>query len=218
MGFFGKIKENFNHGGVRVQLQAPSSVTGNEIIAVSVVLSADSPQTVNSVKVQIKVQQREQGMNVSMGNSDSFGSSNQQTAQQVIAEVESRESFTLAAGETKTVQLQLALNGNAGRGNDPFAGIGGTLGSVLQAATSIAQNFDNVSYIYSLHATADVAGIAMDPGDHQPLQVLPPTAEPTAQLPTTSLAPQPSALVQPQPTPITPAEPSSLQPPTDGQP
>ncbi len=42
MGFFGKIKENLSHGGVKIQLQAPASVSMQD--AVLPVISAELRQ------------------------------------------------------------------------------------------------------------------------------------------------------------------------------
>jgi hypothetical protein len=59
---------------------------------------------------------------------------------QTVAQVENREPFTLAPGETKTVNLQLYINGGT-------SGLMGTL-------QNVTQSFGHINYIYSVHASA----------------------------------------------------------------
>lgn len=227
MGLFGKLKQNMNHGGVKIHIAAPSSVPSNQVIPVAVTISADSSQTINSVKAEIKAQAKEQGIAMGGGNMGGMGVQQGRTMAQTIAEVESREAFTIAPGETKTVNLELYIGGSAGSGNPlgQMANAGGGLGGVMQAVASAAQNFEHVNYIYSVHASADVEGVSLDPGDKLPIQILPPTAavqtaQPTQpsssvpgqnQLPTTPpIPPLPGMQVPPQTTPNT--ESNSTQP------
>jgi|GEM_PF-815689 hypothetical protein len=203
MGLFGKLKENM-HGGVQVHVQAPSSVPGNQVIPVTVTLSADSTQTVNSVKAEIKAQAREQGLSIgggNMGGGHGMGVNDERTMHQTVAQVESREAFTINPGETKTVNLQLYLNGSAGSGN-PLAQLntgGGALGGAIKAMATAAQAFDHINYIYTVHASADVQGVHMAPSDKQPIQILPPTESAPAAQPV-----QPAAAEQPGQTPAPP--------------
>jgi len=60
MGLFSKLKSNMD-GGVQVHIQAPSSTPSNQVIPVTVTITADSSQTINNVKAEIKAQAREQG-------------------------------------------------------------------------------------------------------------------------------------------------------------
>jgi hypothetical protein len=212
MGLFGKISNNLHHGGVKVRLEAPASVPSNEVIPVTVNITADSTQTINAVKVEIKAQEREQGMGmggvgVGIGNNNmNNGYNNQQSTEQTVAVVESRETFTINAGETKTVQLQLALNGTAAMGNglSQLQGAAGNFGNALAAIASVASNFENISYTYSVHAYVDVADIAMDPSDKQPIQILPPVQQAPAPQPV-----QPQTVAAPAPLPPT-SNPSGL--------
>ncbi|HSW98407.1 MAG TPA: hypothetical protein VLF71_01070 [Candidatus Saccharimonadales bacterium] len=162
MGLLSRLKANFTHGGVKISLQAPSSVAPNQLIPVTVMLTADSPQTITSVKAEVKAKAKEQGMRVGNGG---VGVQAGGTMSQTIAQVESREAFTLAAGETKTVTLQLQLAGPA----NMLGQAGGAMGNVLQG---VMQSVAHVNYLYSIHASADVQGIALDPSVSQILQVL----------------------------------------------
>jgi len=213
MGFFGKIKANFNHGGVKVHVQAPSSVPANQVIPVTVSITADSSQSVKSVTAEIKAIAREQGVNIGLGYGIGTGGAGnpQNTAtSQVVAKAENREPFTIAAGETKEVTLELFVSGMGTMGNfNP----GGALGGALQAISSISQNFSHMNFTYTVHASADVEGITLDPSDKQPIQILPPTEAAAPIQPESVAAAATPAPAQPET--ITPAVPPSEQPTND---
>ena len=213
MGLFNKLKSSMN-GGVRVHVQAPSSVPSNQVIQVSIAVTSDSSQIINSVKAQIKAQAKEQGF--TMGGGQGVGVQEGRTMEQTVAQAESREPFTIGSGETKTVNLQLYLNGGAA-GTGPMGQMGnagGAIGGVLQTMASLAQNFDHVNYIYTVHGSVDVQGHSLNPSDKQPIQILPPSESVQ-----TALAPQidnpqpqsPMSVSQPQ-MPMTSAQPQPDQP------
>lgn len=170
MGIFSKLKQRLN-GGVTLQLGVPSTVAENQIIPVSVTVVADSAQTVASVKAVLKVEAKEQGMTMGGG----IGVQQSETMAQTIAQVQSNEPFTLAPGETKTVNLELYINGGAGVGNPmaQLSNVGGALGGVLQAVASAAQGFQHVNYLYTVHASADVEGVSIDPSAKVAIQIIP---------------------------------------------
>jgi hypothetical protein len=185
MGLFSKIKDNLHHGGVKVQVQAPASIPANQAIPIAVTLTADSPQTITNVKVEVRAEAKEQGVTFGGPNRGGMGVEESQTTEQTIAQAESRQAFTIASGETKTVNLELYLNGAAGNNLLGSAGnASGALGGALQAIATAAQSFDHVNYLYSVHASADVEGITLDPSDKVPIQILPPTAMQTTASPT----------------------------------
>jgi hypothetical protein len=174
MGLFSRLKANFNHGGVKVRVSAPDAIPSNQVIPVQVTVTADSAQTIMSVKAEIKAQMREQGVNLGSGGGIGVGVQRNTATSQTVAVAENREQFMLSPGESKTVELQLYINGSAANPNSLAAldtGLG-ALGGVVQ---SLVQNFDHVNYLYSVHASADVDGINLDPNDKQPIQILPPT-------------------------------------------
>ncbi len=212
MGLFGKLKQNMNHGGVKVHIQAPSSVPGNQVIPVTVTITADSSQTINSVKAEIRAEAKEQGVNIG-GPNGGVGMQSSRSMPQTIAQVENREPFTIAPGETKTINLELYISGSAASGNpmSQVANIGGGLGTALQAVAAVAQNFDHVSYLYTVHASADVPGVSLDPGDHQPIQILPPTAAAPQPTQPASSAPVQSQPQTTLPTPSLPGMPAPVQ-------
>jgi hypothetical protein len=191
MGLFSK----FGHGGVKVHVQAPSSIPSNQVIPVTVTISADSTHTIKSVKAEIKAQAREQGIGIGIGGSgigigqggfNNAGVEEGTTAYQTIAQVESREPLSVGPGEVKTVNLQLYIDGSAGSSRQLGGAnnASGVLGGALRAIANVAGNLDHVNYIYRVYASADVEGVALNPSDHQPIQILPPqeqaqTAQPT---------------------------------------
>lgn len=155
MGFFGKIKQNLQHGGVKVQLQAADTVSLQAAsLPVTVIVSAtDQPAQVNSVKAAITVQSFAKSPS-----SGKFGSTPDIGTSTVAAQAETNEPFSLSPGQSKTVQLSVVINPN----QLPAASIGAsTLGKLL----------DPSQYQYYVQATADVAGIAIDPAASQKLTI-----------------------------------------------
>jgi hypothetical protein len=224
MGLFGKLKDNMNHGGVKVHIQAPSSVPGNQVIPVTVSVTADSSQTINSIKAEIKASAREEGIGFGGGGmGGGVGVREGRTMSQTVAQVESREPFTIGPGETKTVNLQLFIDGNAGSGNSvaQLGNMGGGIGGAFQALATVAQTMEHVNYIYTVHASADVAGVSIDPSDKLPIQILPPgeaapAAGPVLSAVDTGAQPPAAPPLPPVPViPVMPAAPPPPQPPAD---
>ncbi len=168
MGLFSKLKSSIN-GGVQVHVQAPSSVLSNQAIPVAVNITSESTQTINSVKAEIKAVAREQGL--AMGRGSGVGVQENRTMAQTVAQAESREQFTISPGETKTINLQLYLNGGVA-GGTPFGQMP-NLGGVLQSVVSMAQTFEHVNYTYTVHGSVDVQGHNLNPSDKQAIQILP---------------------------------------------
>ena len=191
MGLFSKLRQNVNHGGVKVQVQAPGSVPSNQVIPVNVTLTADSAQTINSVKAELKARAKEEGLMLGNGG---IGAQQSRTMEQTIAQVENRQPFTIAPGETKTVNLQLYIDGTTGNASPS----GGT-GAAANVINSIIQGLGHVHYIYSLHVSADVPGVALDPSDKMPIQILPAAQTQPTQPPAASQNP-PTPPIPPTPT------------------
>lgn len=171
MGLINKLKSSMD-GGVQVHIQAPSAVPSNQVIQVNISITTESSQTINCVRAEIKAQAREQGLAMG-GVNGGIGVQENRTMEQTVAQVESREPFAISPGETKTVSLQLYLNGGAaGDGKlGQLADMGGVMGGLVHAISS----FEHVNYIYSVHAFVEVQGHSLKPGDKQPIQILPPS-------------------------------------------
>jgi hypothetical protein len=171
-------------------------------------LSSDSDHTVNSVKAELKAQAREQGIGfgspgMGMGG---VGVEESRTAYQTVAEVESREPFSVGPGETKTVNLQLYVDGSAGSGAGQANNVGGAMGGIMRTMANIAGSLDHVNYIYRVYASAEVEGVTLHPSDHQPIELLPPQTQPQATQPIENLEPNQPPVAFP---------PNMVEPPTE---
>jgi uncharacterized membrane protein len=171
MGFFGKIKENMNHGGVKVELQAPASVSETDAtLPVTVnVTATDKPENIKSVKVQIIRQSHNQSF--STGNINQ-GMQNQEFT---VAQAEDVQPFSISPGETKTVQLSITMNAGTALGAQLPEGSGmSAVAGALEKLQEVSEVMNQNSYSYYIHASAQIDGIAIGPGSRQPLQILKP--------------------------------------------
>lgn len=173
MGFFSSLKKNFKHGGVKVRLQAPASVSMQDAsfpVNVSVVAS-DSPAQVKGVKVEIIAESRNQAFN----QPSSVGTSNEQFTQQTVARSDYNQPFTLNPGETKTVQVNIVMN--QGKSVESQLPQGSAMAQVAHAVgqlQSLQEHLNQNSYSYYVQAVADVDGVSFDPSDRQDIQILKP--------------------------------------------
>ena len=213
MGLFSKLKDDVTHGGVKISVQVPSSIASNEPIPVTVTITSDDSRTINSVKAELKAQAREQGIGLGgfgmephMGG---IGTQQSRTMYQTVAQVESREPFTVNAGEPKTVNLQLYLNGSPMSGS-PLGQLGNS-GGVMGGILKTLGNLDHVNYLYRVDASAQIEGVGMDPSDNQAIQLLPPSQTVEFAQPTAPLVPGQSSEPTQQVTPGTP-ESNVIQP------
>jgi len=169
MGFFGKLKQNFTHGGVKVKIQAPASVSMQDAsVPVAVAVTAgDSPQTVSKVSVEIIAESRSQAFNQG-GDANSI-------TMNTVARSEDAQQFSLAPGESKTVQLAIVMNAGAAIAQQlPDDGAATQIAEGLAKLQNVAQALDPSAATYTIVAKADVQGIALDPSDKQPIQILKP--------------------------------------------
>ena len=173
MGFFGKLKENIKHGGIKVQLQAPASVSMNEpTVPVTVTVSAsDEQETIERIVVSIIAETFDRGFS----SPDVSNPNNRQGQESVVAEANDMQPFTLMPGETKSVQLNIVMNQGASMAAQIPEGSGmAQVAGMLQKIQSVSEVMNNNSYRYFLRATAKVEGIALSPSQQQPLQILKP--------------------------------------------
>lgn len=173
MGFFNKIKDNLSHGGIKIQLQAPASVSMQDAslpVTVTLTNSTDT-RTVKRVTAEIIATSRNQSFN-QPGNS---GVSNTQTTNETVARADNMEQFVLQPSETKTVQLNIVMNTGAAVADQLPEGSGmAQVAGALQKLQSISEALNKDSYSYDVRASADVDGIKLDPAKQQPLQILKP--------------------------------------------
>jgi len=170
MGIFSKITDNFKHGGVDVHLQAPASVSLQDasFVASVNITAKDTSQTIKHVRVEVVGEPHNQSFNTS--------STGQNYIRKVMARAEYAEPFALQAGETKTIQLNIVMNsGAAAVGQmEEQNNLAGSIAQAVQGLQTVANALNADSYTYRVEATADVDGIAFDPSDHQPIQILKP--------------------------------------------
>lgn len=171
MGFFGKIKQNLNRGGIKVNLQAPASASMQEAnlpVTVSIT-NAGEQQTINSVKVEIIATSRNQ----SFGTPDP--NSNNQVVNQTVARADNTEQFVIMPGETKTVQISLVMNaGAAAQSQLPEGSSMAQVAGALQKLQTVSEAMSGDNYSYTIRASADVEGVTLDPRKEKPIQILKP--------------------------------------------
>lgn len=140
-------------------MQAPESMSIHDAsLPVTVTVStSDQPAQVNSVKAEILAMSEDKSFSQPMGQTMN---ANTMTTVQTIAQSSDLQPFNLNPGESKAIQLSIAINSNP---HNP-----GTLEKVGDAVTTMLNPH---KYYYSLHVSADVEGIALDPSASQKLKV-----------------------------------------------
>lgn len=153
MGFFSSIKKNLNHGGVKVSLDAPGSAsTMDASLIASVTVTATDAVAVTKITVKLQAHYEQRGAN------------NEVIPEtRVISETQLNDGFQLAAGESKQFSVELPLNNGGGVG--AALGVDGAAGKALNVASKLAGAFNSFGQntTYTLNASADVPGIALDP-------------------------------------------------------
>ncbi len=103
---------------------------------------------------------------MSIGNSQQSLSPQNQIDTEIIADASSSEGFTLGPNETKSVTIQLVIA-------DAQVSLPVNFGNIIPSSgmISIGTRGLKPGVTYELHVTADVDGIALDPGTHQSIQI-----------------------------------------------
>lgn len=176
MGLFSRLKNDVTHGGVKIKVQAPSSIASNQVIPVVITITSDNTETITGVLVVLQQQERQQGMSIGMNEMgvnngmNGMGMNQQRSMYQTVAQVESRDLFVINPGETKTVNLQLFVNGSSGTFN-PASSVGGIIGGLINSLGTL----NHVNYIYRVEASVSIEGIGTKPKDTQAIELLPPS-------------------------------------------
>lgn len=165
MGIFSKIKKNMHHGGVKVDLQAPASVSmaGGTFPIKVTVTATDAPATINKVSVELV-------RNAAPG----AGQSTQTMVNETISSAADTHVLNLQPGQSQTVELSLAMNaGNAlaKMAENP------ALGAVFKGLGALQEMHDiknQNQYDYNFVATAYVEGLTLNPSASSIVQVLKP--------------------------------------------
>lgn len=83
--------------------------------------------------------------------------------------------FTIAPGETKTIELAITMNqGAAMQSQMPADGALAQVAGIIQQLQSVSEIMNDTSYEYHIRATAKVEGIAFSPSNEQLIQLLKP--------------------------------------------
>lgn len=171
MGFFSKIKENLNHGGIKIAMTAPASVsTADSSIPVTLNITGGTEQhTIKLVRVAIIAESFNSGFN-----NDSNSTANQ-SVRNTVAQIELNQPFILGPNEAKVVQADIVMNAGQTLADSlqlggAAAGLANAFAKVVNAAESLSSN----NYTYTIEASAQIEGIAIGPGCSQPIQVLRP--------------------------------------------
>lgn len=166
MGFFSKLKDNMNSGGVDVHMQAPSTakLSDPSLVAQITLTSKDQQRTVQRVSLELHRQTLNQSTDTSAA-----------PEREVVARADYTQPISLQPGQPLSLQLELILNkieaiNEQVPENDTMKGFVQGLSKLQQ----INNAFDQDSYTYELRATADVDGITFDPSFSQPIQMLKP--------------------------------------------
>lgn len=169
MGLFGKIKENLNHGGVKLQLSAPASVSMQDAsVPVTVnVTGGSEPQTINGIDVTIWAESRNQAFSTTNTSS--------QVDRHQVAEANYAQPFIVLPGETKSVQLSVVMNAGEAVASQLPEGSGmAQIAQAFQKLQAVSETLNHDSYTYSIATSAKIEGVTFGPSHEQPIQVLKP--------------------------------------------
>ncbi len=162
MGFFSKLKDNFQHGGIKITLAAPPVITANmTTLPVQVTVTAgETAQRINSLSVELIKEEYSQGRSTTTGTSTN---SEQQTT--ILSRQDTNQSFDLPAGQTATIDLTLSVSTPAQIDNPALRKAAGIM-SAFSTFGSSANNWQHY-----IRASADVEGIVLDPSAQQRVQI-----------------------------------------------
>lgn len=148
MGFFGKIKQFFGIGTVKVTATAPGSFSVNDpSISGSVEMLAKSDQEV--VGVEVKFEERW-----------TTGRGENKTTKSFTLGSQKFPGFTMKAGETKKIDYTVPFSYSKSN-NDRMAEQGGIVGGLGK----LSKFADGEKSTFHVIATCDVKGATFDPND-----------------------------------------------------
>ncbi len=170
MGFFGKLKLNFNHGGVKVEMTAPETVSEMDpgfSVAITITNTGEAPQTVKVVKISL-IEDRMQTMNGQATNTTS-------SSQRQMSVVSDANPFVLQPTEAKQMTLTVPLNmGKFAQEALPDNAFAQGAAKLLGGLQTVMDAADTSNFKHYVEVVADVDGISFDPSRRQEIQVLKP--------------------------------------------
>lgn len=175
MGFFDKIKDNLSHGGVKVSLSAPGTVSFNEAnFDVSVTITnSDEPRSINSVIVEILANSKDSTMDMIKNDANNQVAEENREIDQQVAVARNDQPFQIGTGETKTVNIIIPLNPTLNQQGQPAnTGVVGEAMGLIQHLNAYGASASQNHLKYSVRASVHIEGIMLNPKAEQPLQVL----------------------------------------------
>lgn len=157
MGFFSKIKENLQKGGVKVKLDSPGHFSANDqSLQIRITLTnSDTARTINGVRLLL-----EKEINDDKSSSTSV-------RREVVSSYNVPSSvFVLQSHEVKSFDITFPISTQAslqstGNNDSSVNAVAGVLDKISQVADSMS----NQDARYSVSALVDVEGISIDPSD-----------------------------------------------------
>ena len=167
MKFFSKIKEDLEHGGIRVTMQAAESISHKDPtlpVSINITNTEKVKHIINQVFVEVQATENNSAYGMVLNNTVQTGNTtnnnemyNMETL--ILAKSQSTEIFTLQPNESKTITLDITVNNTSIPSNS-------IMGSI--ASTRFGLNH----YKYKLYSRVDVDDIELDPHAHQDLKIL----------------------------------------------
>ena len=166
MGFFDKVKQALNIGGVNVKMQVGPDISRNSGKADgTLTVTTKSPQHVKSVRVVFERTISTPKQNQTPGSTQL----EMDTRSDELGRFESKEEFDIKPGETKTINFAIPFNLPQGAA-DQLAQIGGILGAALGGLNNGMMNQSRMAYRIS--ANLDVDKAAFDASDSKEVRVV----------------------------------------------
>lgn len=163
MGFFSKIKENLQKGGVKISMQAPDSIgKDDETLPVSLTISAgETPRSILGIKIELVRHWSEK-------NGDDWDSGTDTVFSFLVPD----STFELRTNETKSLSAVVPLTASkaaeSAEGASPMLE---TAAKVVDSINKAAALTNRRDYDYKLKCIANVDGIAIDPTATKNMQV-----------------------------------------------
>ena len=161
MGLLDKIKQNLEHGGIKVTIEAPQNVSRKNLslpVTVNITNDAKVAQTIKSVIAEVNATENNSGFGMALNNSVQLGNTtnnNEMYSMQTltVAKSESPGTFVLQPRDSNTIKLNIALSENSD-------------------ASGATNKLNPTHYKYELHVKAEVEGVKLSPHSNQTLQVV----------------------------------------------
>jgi sporulation-control protein spo0M len=172
MGIFSKLKSRLNHGGMKVQLQSPSSVSemdANFAVDITITNGGEITQTINSIKLGLY-----EDPTHNADGSMIMNNQNTNTMSREKTSVQDTNAFTINPGETKTIHMNMPINiGKAVADALPDNAVMRTAANLFGALENISSMSGN-SYQHYIETVVDVANLTFDPAARQNILLLKP--------------------------------------------